>query len=98
MGSAVALLLHKKDTSFWNCDVLVAPMCKISEKVKPHPVVVNILMKMELFIPKWKIVPPKDVIDSSFKDPVKREAIRNNKLIYQDKLSSFWIGADKFCF
>ncbi|KAL4310038.1 hypothetical protein GQ457_01G053830 [Hibiscus cannabinus] len=85
MGGAVALLLHKKDPSFWNGAVLVAPMCKISEKVKPHPVVVNILTKMEEIIPKWKIVPTKDVIDSAFKDPVKRELIRNNKLIYQDK-------------
>ncbi|RVW54590.1 Caffeoylshikimate esterase [Vitis vinifera] len=85
MGGAVALLLHKKDPNFWNGAVLVAPMCKISEKVKPHPVVVNILTKVEEIIPKWKIVPTKDVIDSAFKDPVKREEIRNNKLIYQDK-------------
>ncbi|XP_039030835.1 caffeoylshikimate esterase-like isoform X2 [Hibiscus syriacus] len=85
MGGAVALLLHKKDPSFWHGAVLVAPMCKISEKVKPHPVVVNILTKMEEVIPKWKIVPTKDVIDSAFKDPIKRELIRNNKLIYQDK-------------
>ncbi|ERN17024.1 hypothetical protein AMTRI_Chr02g222600 [Amborella trichopoda] len=85
MGGAVALLLHKKDPSFWNGAVLLAPMCKISEKVKPHPIVVNILTKVEDIIPKWKIVPTKDVIDSAFKDPVKREEVRNNKLIYQDK-------------
>lgn len=85
MGGAVALLVTKKDPSFWNGAILVAPMCKISEKVKPHPVVVNILTKMEEIIPKWKIVPTKDVIDSAFKDPVKREEVRNNKLIYQDK-------------
>ncbi|XP_022769810.1 caffeoylshikimate esterase-like [Durio zibethinus] len=85
MGGAVALLLHKKAPSFWNGAVLIAPMCKISEKVKPHPVVVNILTKMEEIIPKWKIVPTKDVIESAFKDPTKREVIRNNKLIYQDK-------------
>ncbi|KAK9136866.1 hypothetical protein Sjap_007460 [Stephania japonica] len=85
MGGAVALLIHKRDPSFWNGAVLVAPMCKISEKVKPHPVVVNILTKMEEIIPKWKIVPVKDVIDSAFKDPVKREEVRNNKLIYQNK-------------
>ncbi|XP_050235664.1 caffeoylshikimate esterase-like [Mercurialis annua] len=85
MGGAVALLLHKKEPSFYNGAVLVAPMCKISEKLKPHPVVVNILTSFEQIIPKWKIVPTKDVIDSAFKDPVKREEIRNNKLIYQDK-------------
>ncbi|XP_031402246.1 caffeoylshikimate esterase isoform X2 [Punica granatum] len=85
MGGAVALLLHKKDPTFWTGAVLVAPMCKISEKVKPHPVVVNLLTKVEEIIPKWKIVPTKDVINSAFKDPIKREQVRSNKLIYQDK-------------
>ncbi|KAL1197853.1 Caffeoylshikimate esterase [Cardamine amara subsp. amara] len=85
MGGAVALLLHKKDPSFWNGAILVAPMCKISEKVKPHPVVINLLTRVEDIIPKWKIVPTKDVIDAAFKDPIKREEIRNNKLIYQEK-------------
>uniref|UniRef100_A0A804QPK0 Serine aminopeptidase S33 domain-containing protein n=1 Tax=Zea mays TaxID=4577 RepID=A0A804QPK0_MAIZE len=73
MGGAVALLLHRKDPTFWDGAVLVAPMCKISEKVKPHPVVVTLLTQVEEIIPKWKIVPTKDVIDSAFKDPVKRE-------------------------
>uniref|UniRef100_J3M6C3 Serine aminopeptidase S33 domain-containing protein n=1 Tax=Oryza brachyantha TaxID=4533 RepID=J3M6C3_ORYBR len=85
MGGAVALLLHRKDPTFWDGAVLVAPMCKISEKVKPHPVVVRLLTQVEEIIPKWKIVPTKDVIDSAFKDPIKREKIRKNKLIYQDK-------------
>lgn len=85
MGGAVALLLHKKNPRFWNGAVLVAPMCKISEKVKPHPLVVNLLTRVEEIIPKWKIVPTKDVINSAFKDPIKREEIRSNKLIYQDK-------------
>uniref|UniRef100_A0A5B7BDN6 Putative caffeoylshikimate esterase isoform X1 n=1 Tax=Davidia involucrata TaxID=16924 RepID=A0A5B7BDN6_DAVIN len=85
MGGAVALLIHKKDPTFWHGAVLVAPMCKISEKVKPHPVVVNILTRVEDIIPKWKIVPAKDVINSAFKDPVKRQEVRGNKLIYQDK-------------
>lgn len=29
MGGAVSLLLHRKDPSFWNGAVLVAPMCKV---------------------------------------------------------------------
>ncbi|CAD6342791.1 unnamed protein product [Miscanthus lutarioriparius] len=86
MGGAVALLLHRKDPAFWDGAVLVAPMCKISEKVKPHPVVITLLTQVEDVIPKWKIVPTKqDVIDAAFKDPVKREKIRRNRLIYQDK-------------
>ncbi|KAL1350984.1 caffeoylshikimate esterase isoform X2 [Arachis duranensis] len=85
MGGAVALLLHMKHHSFWDGAVLVAPMCKISEKVKPHQVVINILTKVEDIIPKWKIVPTKDVINSAFKDPAKRERIRKNTLIYQER-------------
>ncbi|KAI3937242.1 hypothetical protein MKW92_051291 [Papaver armeniacum] len=85
MGGAVALLIHKKDLTYWNGAVLVAPMCKISEKLKPHPMVVKMLTRIENIIPKWKIVPTKNVIDSAFKDPVKREDVRNNRLIYQDK-------------
>lgn len=35
MGGAVTLLLHKKDPSFWNGAILVAPMCKVKTvKVK----------------------------------------------------------------
>ncbi|KAL0672003.1 hypothetical protein Bca4012_034707 [Brassica carinata] len=99
MGGAVTLLLHKKDPSFWNGAILVAPMCKISEKVKPHPVVINLLTRVEEMIPKWKIVPTKNVINVAFKDLAKREKrlaldrdsfggkmqVKNNKLIYQDK-------------
>lgn len=85
MGGAVALLIHKKDPSFWHGAVLVAPMCKISENVKPHPLVISLLTRVEDIIPRWKIVPGNDVIDSAFKDPVKREEIRGNKLIYQEK-------------
>ncbi|XP_051131668.1 caffeoylshikimate esterase-like isoform X2 [Andrographis paniculata] len=85
MGGAVALLVHRKDPSFWHGAILVAPMCKISEKVKPHPVIISLLMRVVDLIPKWKIVPTKDVIDSAFKDPAKREEVRSNKLIYQEK-------------
>ncbi|PNT70442.1 hypothetical protein BRADI_2g11950v3 [Brachypodium distachyon] len=85
MGGAVTLLLHRNDPTFWDGAVLVAPMCKISEKVKPHPLVIAALTQVEDVIPKWKIVPTKDVIDAAFKDPAKREQIRKNKLIYQDK-------------
>ncbi|KAL4572121.1 hypothetical protein LXL04_018890 [Taraxacum kok-saghyz] len=85
MGGAVALLVHRKDPTFWHGAILVAPMCKISEKVKPHPMVISMLTKVEDVIPRWKIVPTKDVIDAAFKDPVKREEIRSNKLIYQEK-------------
>ncbi|CAH8267264.1 unnamed protein product [Arabidopsis lyrata] len=64
---------YKKDRGFW-CAIL------IFEKVQPHPVVINLLTRVEEIRPKWKIVPTKDVIDAAFKD-----LVRDNKLIYQDK-------------
>lgn len=39
--------------------------------------VINLLTKVEDVIPKWKIVPTKDVIDSAFRDPGKRERVMN---------------------
>ncbi|MFS7968876.1 putative 2-acylglycerol O-acyltransferase [Helianthus anomalus] len=85
MGGAVALLIHRKDPTFWHGVILVAPMCKISEKVKPHPLVISMLIRVEDVIPRWKIVPTKDVIDAAFKDHDKREGIRANTLKYQEK-------------
>jgi len=56
--------------------ILVYTNVQISEKMKPHQVVINILTKVEDIIPKWKIVPTKDVINFAFKDPAKRERVR----------------------
>lgn len=44
--------------------------------MKPHPVVISLLTQVEDVIPRWKIVPTKDVIDAAFKDPAKREKVR----------------------
>ncbi|WVY96442.1 hypothetical protein V8G54_028593 [Vigna mungo] len=84
MGGSVCLLLHKRDPSFWDGTILVAPMCKISDKlVKPFPIVVNVLTKFEDIIPKWKIVPTKNIISTAFKDRAKREAVRIPFLVLQ---------------
>ncbi|KAG0469143.1 hypothetical protein HPP92_018471 [Vanilla planifolia] len=85
MGGAVALLLHRKKPVFWSGAVLVAPMCKIAEEMKPHPLVINMLTKLCRVIPTWKIVPCKEVIDSAFKSPEWREEIRNNPHCYKGK-------------
>lgn len=85
MGGAVALRIHRKEPFDWNGAVLVAPMCKISEKLRPPQVVTSILSKLSSVIPTWKIVPTKDIINTAFKDPLKRSQIRSNPYIYQDK-------------
>jgi len=62
---------------------------QISEKVKPHPIVINLLTRVEEIIPKWKIVPTKDVIDAAFKDLVKREEVC---IVYTNPLITIEIG------
>eukprot|EP01018_Ginkgo_biloba_P020830 Gb_12903 [translate_table: standard] len=75
MGGAVALLIHRKQPSYWNGAVLVAPMCKIAEELKPHPMVVSILKKLTGLIPTWKIVPTQDILNVGFKLPEKRQEV-----------------------
>lgn len=85
MGGAVTLLVHRREPTLWNGAVLIAPMVKISDKVKPPPVVVEIMKKLALVLPTWAIVPSKDIITAAYKDPVKREMVRNNKYSYTKK-------------
>ncbi|KAL0714465.1 hypothetical protein Bca4012_021444 [Brassica carinata] len=68
MGGAVVLLLARKKPEFWDGAVLVAPMCKLAEEIKPHPTVIKFLSKLTRVIPTWKIVPSNDIIDVAFKE------------------------------
>lgn len=85
MGGAVALLIHRREPLDWNGAILVAPMCKISREAKVHPLVESILIKLCSAFPTWKIIPTKDVIELAFKDPTKRQEIRENPYVYQDR-------------
>lgn len=85
MGGAVALLLHRKKPEYWDGAVLVAPMCKIADDLKPHPIVISVLNKLARVIPTWKIIPTNDIIDVAFKDPVKRAEIRSNPYCYKGR-------------
>lgn len=86
MGGAMVLRLHTKKPDFWDGGVLVAPMCKLAENMKPPQIVVNVLEKLSKFIPTWKIVPGQDIIDLAFRDPAIREEIRNNPLCYKGRV------------
>lgn len=85
MGGAVALLLHRARPSYWSGAVLVAPMCKIAEEMKPHPVVVRVLKAMTSIVPAWRIVPSKDVIDAAHRTQESRDEIRRNPCCYKGK-------------
>ena len=51
------------------------PNFQISEKLKPPAIITTILTKLSGFIPTWKIVPTKNIIDTAFKDPIKRQEV-----------------------
>ncbi|CAN8279380.1 unnamed protein product [Cochlearia groenlandica] len=85
MGGAVVLLLARINPSFWDGAVLVAPMCKLAEETKPHPMVISFLTKLTKFIPTWKIVPGSDIIDIAFKESHIRKQIRENEYCYKGR-------------
>ncbi|PON91486.1 Alpha/beta hydrolase fold [Trema orientale] len=85
MGGAMVLMVHQKKPDYWDGAVLVAPMCKIADDMRPHPVVINILTKLCKIIPTWKIIPTNDVIDLAFKVPEVREAVRANPYCYKGR-------------
>ncbi|XP_052186679.1 caffeoylshikimate esterase-like isoform X2 [Diospyros lotus] len=85
MGGAVALLLHRKEPTFWDAAVLVAPMCKIADDMRPSPMMINFLTKLCSVIPTWKIIPTQDIIDTAFRDPEIRTEIRSNPYCYKGR-------------
>lgn len=85
MGGAVALLLHRKKPTFWDGAVLVAPMCKIADHMKPNALTISILKMLCHIIPTWKIIPTEDVIDAAFRDPQVRNEIRSNPNCYKGR-------------
>ncbi|KAF0933320.1 hypothetical protein E2562_017945 [Oryza meyeriana var. granulata] len=86
MGGGVALLLHRKKPIYWDGAVLLAPMCKISDDMRPHPIVVSALKMVCAVAPSWRIIPIQDIIDKVCKDPEMRKQVRSNPYIYRGKL------------
>ncbi|KGN50506.1 caffeoylshikimate esterase [Cucumis sativus] len=85
MGGAVALMIHRKQPDFWDGAILVAPMCKIADEMRPNPLVISLLTKLCKVIPTWKIIPTQDIIDIAFKQPHVRKQIRENAYCYKGR-------------
>ncbi|KAM7494965.1 hypothetical protein LguiB_029574 [Lonicera macranthoides] len=85
MGGAMVLRLHRKQPDYWDGAVLVAPMCKIQDDLKPHPMMIRVLTRLSRIIPTWKIVPTQDIVDIAFRDPKIREEIRSNPYCYKGR-------------
>lgn len=85
MGGAVALLLHRARPDYWTGAVLVAPMCKITDEMKPCPAVIKVLDTLIRLIPTWKIVPTRNVIGAAYRTQAKRDEIRRNPYCYKSR-------------
>ncbi|KAF3558246.1 hypothetical protein F2Q69_00015147 [Brassica cretica] len=76
MGGAVVLLLHRKKPEFWDGAILIAPMCKIAEEMKPPKTVISMMNLVIHLIPSWKsILPGPDIINLAIKQPHKRQEV-----------------------
>ncbi|CAL9240996.1 unnamed protein product [Arabidopsis halleri] len=85
MGGAVALKIHLKEPQAWDGLILAAPMCKISEDVKPPPLVLKALILMSTLFPKAKLFPKRDLSDFFFRDPSKRKLCEYDVICYDDQ-------------
>ncbi|CAN8240287.1 unnamed protein product [Cochlearia groenlandica] len=85
MGGAIALKIHLKEPQAWDGLILVAPMCKISEDVKPPKLLLNALILMSTLLPKAKLFPKKDMSELFFSDPSKRKLCDFDVISYDDQ-------------
>ncbi|KAK6793308.1 hypothetical protein RDI58_006761 [Solanum bulbocastanum] len=72
MGGAICLLIHLKRPKEFNGGILIAPMCKISDKVKPMWPIAQFLTLVARFAPTLAVVPTADLLEKSVKVPEKR--------------------------
>ncbi|XP_021726388.1 caffeoylshikimate esterase-like [Chenopodium quinoa] len=86
MGGAICLLISimYPDMGFSGA-VLIAPMCKISDKVRPRWPIPEILTFIGKFVPTLAIVPSPDLLHKSVKVPEKKEIALMNPLRYNGK-------------
>eukprot|EP00295_Goniomonas_pacifica_P007492 CAMPEP_0175820492 /NCGR_PEP_ID=MMETSP0107_2-20121207/8634_1 /TAXON_ID=195067 ORGANISM="Goniomonas pacifica, Strain CCMP1869" /NCGR_SAMPLE_ID=MMETSP0107_2 /ASSEMBLY_ACC=CAM_ASM_000203 /LENGTH=333 /DNA_ID=CAMNT_0017132815 /DNA_START=42 /DNA_END=1043 /DNA_ORIENTATION=- len=69
MGGAVSIQLHRKFQAQLDAAVLIAPMCRIADDVRPPKAVISMCKGLAKVIPKAKIVPTKkDLMNEVFKD------------------------------
>lgn len=85
MGGAICLLVHLADPLGFDGAVLVAPMCKISDNLKPRWPIPQILTQLARFFPTWAIVPTEDLMRKSVKVEEKKIVADRNPMRYRGK-------------
>lgn len=85
MGGAICLLIHFADPNGFHGAILVAPMCRISDKVRPRWPIPQILTFLARFFPTWAIVPAPDLLFKSVKVDEKKVIANMNPRRYRGK-------------
>lgn len=85
MGGAICVLIHLKNPERFNGAILIAPMCKISEKVRPSWPIPQVLTALSRFAPTLPIVPTADLMHKSVKVPDKKIIAAMNPNRYNGK-------------
>ncbi|CAH8388970.1 unnamed protein product [Eruca vesicaria subsp. sativa] len=85
MGGAISLLIHFSDPLGFHGAVLVAPMCKISDKVRPKWPIDQFLITISRFVPTWAIVPTEDLLEKCIKVEEKKPVAKRNPMRYSGK-------------
>jgi len=86
MGGAICLLIHLRTRpEEWAGAVLVAPMCRISDRIRPPWPLPEILTFVARFAPTAAIVPTADLIEKSVKVPAKRVIAARNPVRYNGR-------------
>lgn len=85
MGGAIALLIHLLQPQGFDGAVLLAPMCKISDNVRPKWPIPQILTFLARFFPTLPIVPTPDLLYKSVKVDYKKVIADMNPLRYRGR-------------
>lgn len=91
MGGALCLLIHLRlkdlhvDEKEWSGAILVAPMCKIADELRPRWPIPEILMLVARFLPALPVVPTEDLVGKSVKVNEKRAVAMANPMRYTGK-------------
>ncbi|KAM7265138.1 hypothetical protein ACFE04_002821 [Oxalis oulophora] len=85
MGGAICLLIHLANPDVFNGAVLVAPMCKISDKIKPNWGITKVLTFAAKFLPTLAVVPTEDLLLKSVKVKEKQIIGGMNPMRYRGK-------------
>eukprot|EP00457_Paulinella_chromatophora_P010011 gb/GEZN01010095.1/.p1 GENE.gb/GEZN01010095.1/~~gb/GEZN01010095.1/.p1 ORF type:complete len:375 (-),score=7.79 gb/GEZN01010095.1/:122-1246(-) len=83
MGGAVALrMLQMHGQDHWSGCCLLAPMCKVSDEMRPPDVVIHFLTFLARFFPTLPLIPAKDMTELCFRERKVWSIVEENVLAY----------------